>query len=111
MKLEQNFQNHFDKFFEGVKKVYSDYMDLHFPTNPRDSFTYEINSKYIKIVKNERGYTGGGGSVHCFVEIATGNVLKAASWKSPVKKNPRSNIFAADFGVSGLTWCGVKYLR
>ncbi len=29
--------------------------------------------------------TGGSRSVICFVEIATGNVLKAASWAAPAK--------------------------
>lgn len=58
-----------------------------------------------KFVRMERG-----GSVFCFVEIATGNVLKAESWAKPAL-HARSNINDADFGLSGVTEYGAKYLK
>jgi hypothetical protein len=48
-------------------------------------------------------------SAYCFVDIATGDVLKAASWMSPAK-HARSNIWDDDVGVSGLTPYGARYL-
>jgi hypothetical protein len=53
----------------------------------------------------------GARSVFCFIERATGSVLKDAGWKSPEKRNPRSNINDADFGASGITGYGTTYLR
>lgn len=40
-------------------------------------------AKYSRVVMN----TGGshGGSVHAFIELATGKVMKPAGWKGPVK--------------------------
>jgi hypothetical protein len=61
--------------------------------------------KYVRIVRegaNER-------SAYCFIDIATGDVLKAASWMAPAK-GARANIFDVDFGLSGLTPYGARYL-
>lgn len=54
--------------------------------------------------------TYGSRSVHSFVNRATGDILKAASWNAPAK-HPRGNILNADFGRSALTDYGVKYLK
>lgn len=44
--------------------------------------------KYIRIVRQDMSQR----SVHCFIEVATGDILKAASWASPAKY-ARGNIF------------------
>lgn len=49
-------------------------------------------------------------SAHCFIEKATGNILKAAGWKAPERKNPRGNIFNQN-NLGGVTQYGVVYLR
>jgi hypothetical protein len=49
--------------------------------------------------------------VHTFVDRATGNVHRAHGWKAPDPKNPRSNIFSSDCGLSGVNWTGAKYLK
>lgn len=67
------------------------------------------NTKYARIVR--RDGNGSSASVHCFVDLNTGNVLKAASYMAPVLANPRSNVFDKDYGASGLTEHGVRYLR
>jgi len=59
--------------------------------------------KWIRIVRP-------GSGVYVFIDRETGNVHKAASWKAPVKNNPRSNISDADHGASGVSWCGAVYL-
>ena len=49
--------------------------------------------KYLRIVKS---MPGGSRSVHSFVEVATGDIWKAASWKAPAKNFPRGNIYNDD---------------
>lgn len=44
-------------------------------------FRAERLSKYTKII----GRLGGQDSVHSFIENASGDVLKAATWKAPAK--------------------------
>jgi hypothetical protein len=53
-----------------------------------------------------------GASVHAFVDLATGDLLKAASWKVPAK-GPRGNILTDQEEVRDrFTWSGgYLYLR
>lgn len=60
--------------------------------------------KYIRICAP----SGPGRSAFCFVEVATGNVLKADGWKKPAR-GARGNIYAADFGGYGVTEFGAQY--
>lgn len=56
--------------------------------------------KYIRIVRSRPDGTSR--SVYCFIEVATGNILKAAGWKAPALNGPRGNIFGANI----LEGCG-----
>ena len=75
----------------------------------------ERSPKYIRVVcatgmgKDPSQYTNR--SAYCFVDREEGNVWKCASWKGPERKNPRSCIFDADHGASGVTGYGANYLR
>jgi len=59
--------------------------------NPRlrYEFTIEPGRKFLKITKT---FGGDNRSVHCFIDKATGDIYKPASWKAPVK-DPRYNLF------------------
>lgn len=69
----------------------------------------ERGRRYARIVKSLDG-KGGQRSVHCFVDLTNGDVLKAASWKTPAK-HARGNIFAPDGGSSAVGAYGANYLR
>lgn len=73
-----------------------------------ETLVVDGGTKWIRIAVSERGSVR---SVYCFVNAETGNVHKAASFKQPVKNNPRSNIFDDDFGSSGVNGHGPVYLR
>jgi hypothetical protein len=55
--------------FEGLNKAYG------------PEFSVEEGRKYLKIVMSTFGIK----SVHAFIDRVTGNVYKAANWKSPAK--------------------------
>lgn len=59
---------------------------------------------YVKVVSND---SSGSRSAFCFICKATGNVLKAASWKAPAK-GPRGSIFGDNLGVGPY---GAHYAR
>lgn len=65
---------------------------------------FEIGSKYVKVVSIS---AGGSRSAHSFVEIKTGAILKAASWKSPARNFARGNIFNQATYENRATWTGV----
>ncbi len=65
--------------------------------------------RYIKIVRQEhRNGKYEDSSVHCFID-QNGDVLKAASWKSPAK-HARGNILNPDNGLECMGPHGAAYL-
>lgn len=67
-------------------------------------FKIEYGRKFAKVIHNSWGSE----SVHCFVEIANGNIHKAATFRAPQKNGVRGNltdakrpIFGGDFYKRG----------
>jgi len=60
---------------------------------------------YARVYLEQRS---GSRSVYCFVDRSNGDVLKAASWKTPAK-HVRGNIYAAD-PLAGVGVYGANYL-
>jgi hypothetical protein len=52
---------------------------------PDNEFTVQSGRKYDKIVIRSTKYTHSGESVHAFVIIETGELVKAAGWNAPQK--------------------------
>jgi hypothetical protein len=76
--------------------------------------TYRVKAgtggkKYIRILCQSGADHWG--SVYCFVEIATGLVLKAAGFKAPETKNPRGSIYSDAFVGYGVGDHGANYIR
>jgi hypothetical protein len=75
----------------------------------------EVGKKYARIVRREswNGADPTNGSVHCFIDLANGDILKAASFKAPAK-GVRGNIFKEDFDIGvgkAVGEFGTAYLR
>jgi hypothetical protein len=88
--------------------VQAKHMDTYYGVGtvlPTPTISVEYGPKYARIVKNDMGR-----SVYCFVEIATGNILKAAGWKSPAK-HARGNVNTPTHGVEYVGPYGPAYLR
>lgn len=73
----------------------------------RSTYITKAGTKFVKIVRE--------GSVVAFIEKATGNIFKPASWQAPAK-GIRGNIFSEKNGDEALQYdmCGlvfVKYAR
>jgi hypothetical protein len=66
---------------------------------------FKRGPRYAKIIETEQHLYGG--SVFCFVDLATGDILKAKSWNGPVK-GARGNIAN---GAADITPYGAAYLR
>ena len=64
-------------------------------------------TKYARIVKTTR--PGTSRSVHCFVNLENGDILKAASWKAPAR-HARGNIFDSN-RLQAVGAYGANYLR
>lgn len=76
------------------------------------SYCKGVKLGFQRLKTNYRVFTveeGQARSVHCFIEIATGDVMKG-SWKAPVKNGVRGNIFEEDVSRF-IGWMGPKYVN
>lgn len=98
-------------FVDGVNKILTD----HHGSAPYPKDVVSIDPKgirYVRIVKRREDANPHvlDGSVYCFIDKETGDVLKAEGWKKPAK-HPRGNIYNPDHGLSRMRWTGPEYLR
>ena len=119
MPVAKNFST-FDEALEDFRAYAEGIKLAHFA---RQGYTFAVptlaitkgGKRYIKLIAGENDPVTGekrsySGSVHSFVEIATGDIFKAASMKAPAK-HARGNIYRGN-GAEALTDVGsVRYLR
>ena len=80
-----------DAVNKGFEEHAKQFDNLAYGTDEKDYFhpvTVMDGSKKVRIVQNQ----GNSGSAYCFVDKATGNILKSAGWNSAAK-TARANIY------------------
>ncbi|GAA0005257.1 DUF7717 family protein [Bradyrhizobium elkanii] len=89
-------------FFEGCKRIAESHRQANYPRNPAPEWKLQELQKRFRIVN--------GSGVHCFVDKATGDVLKAETWARPAK-HARGNVFDEHNGLAKMGPYGPAYLR
>ena len=69
----------------------------------------EYGNKYARVIHADAG--GPSRSVHTFVNMLNGDILKSGSWKAPAPNGVRGNIFEDDFGASVVNEYGASYIN
>ena len=69
----------------------------------------DIGRKYARVVKVDQ--LNGSRSVHTFVNLDNGDILKSGGWAAPQKNGVRGNIFDTDVGESVVNEHGAIYLK
>ena len=87
--------------------TYFKVMDFKFSDPPK--ILYEVGRKYARVVKHDQ--LNGSRSVHTFVNLDNGDILKSGGWSAPQKNGVRGNIFDTDVGESVVNEFGANYLR
>lgn len=77
--------------------------------NPKSRMTHGIDWKGRKFIRITYRFSGQR-SVHSFIDLSNGDILKAASWSQPAKNGVRGNIFSDDLGRSVVDECTTIYL-
>ena len=72
-----------------------------------DDITVDYGKKYARVV-HENGVQR---SVHTFVNMINGDILKSGGWSKPAPNGVRGNIFADDFGADVVNEYGASYLN
>ena len=100
--INRGFESNLQSFYAGCQAITEADRAKHYAATTPDVWRLEKLQKRVRIVR--------GDSVHCFVDFATGDVLKAASWKVPAK-HARGNIFDESNGLKFMGPFGPAYLR
>lgn len=105
---EQNFDQALKAFLKGSQEIIDNDYKIHYPNLKPNILTTKVGKKYVKIIsKAQSGY---GTSVWAFIDKATGDILKPASWKAPAE-HARGNILDQDNGTRSVTAYGPGYLQ
>ena len=82
-----------DQFIAFMNEAQQERMKHTYPGIIHDTYELVGGRKYLKIANVS---SGGGRSVHCFVDAETGGVYKSAGWKAPMLNGERYNLLDAD---------------
>lgn len=72
---------------------------------PSPKVIIDFGRRYAKIIREDSQK-----SVHSFIDLKNGDILKAASWAQPAK-HARGSIFAEDYGLSAVNPYSANYLK
>jgi len=97
--------NLYVEMIQGKMNAY--YKAMNFTHSSPDDITVDFGKKYARVV-HENGVQR---SVHTFVNMINGDILKSGGWKAPAPNGVRGNIFANDFGASVVNEYGASYLK
>jgi hypothetical protein len=97
-------------FLAGAEAKIADYI-AQYSHIERSWLEVEKGRRYAKVVvySKDRGREAGRDHTYCFIDMDSGDILKAGGPSGPQDQHPRGNIFAPDHGVSGVTWYGAAY--
>ena len=105
--VSKDFTTQLTKFIETLQGVINDHFSWNYPNSTPHPVSYEMGTKYVKIVTGSYGSQ----SAHCFIDFS-GNIYKANSWKAPETKHIRGSIFDENCGVGiAVNMHGAIYLR
>ena len=93
------------EMIQGKMNAY--YKAMNFTHSSPDDITVDFGKKYARVC-HENGVQR---SVHTFVNMINGDILKSGGWKAPAPNGVRGNIFANDFGASVVNEYGASYLK
>ena len=91
-------------------KMDSYWKAMKFTFNDPDQIMVEYGKKYARVIHQDAN-GGPSRSVHTFVNMINGDILKSGSWKAPAPNGVRGNIFENDFGASVVNEYGASYIN
>ena len=97
--------NLYVEMIQGKMNAY--YKAMNFTHSSPDDITVDYGKKYARVV-HENGVQR---SVHTFVNMINGDILKSGGWSAPAPNGVRGNIFENDFGASVVNEYGASYLK
>ena len=115
----EDFDVSLEKLLEDIRKnyvshLYQVYKDVLSPvaktmiSDFNENLKVKEGSKYSKIVTSNGSVWGFVVSTENDTKFKKGDILMAASWKTPARNSARGNILEGNYNIS---WTGPSYLR
>ena len=105
-----NGMSRLEKYMDMVQWKNDQYFERNeFKFSDPPKVTADIGRRYARVVKVDQ--LNGSRSVHTFVDLDNGNILKSGGWSAPAPNGVRGNIFDTDVGESVVNEMGANYLR
>ena len=105
-----NGMSRLEKYMDMVQRKNDQYYKIcGFTHSDPPKVTADIRRRYARVVKVDQ--LNGSRSVHTFVDLDNGNILKSGGWSAPAPNGVRGNIFDTDLGESVVNEHGANYLR
>ena len=105
-----NGMSRLEKYMDMVQWKNAQYFERNaFKFSDPPKVTADIGRRYARVVKVDQ--LNGSRSVHTFVDLDNGNILKSGGWSAPAPNGVRGNIFDTDVGESVVNEHGANYLR
>ncbi len=108
MEIPSGFEAALTSFIVGAQAIIDENYPEGYPENCKETLTADPGRRYVRIVRASS--LAHSRSVHCFVDMTNGNVLKPASWKTPAK-GARGNIFTMKSASEAVGPRGAHYAR
>jgi hypothetical protein len=106
-----------DEYVKMVQLKNNEYWKVNgFTWSPPPTVFTQTGKRYVRIVKEDSypistNYVHRSKSVHTFIDLRNGDILKAGTWKQPARNGTRGNLCSSDIGASVVDWHGAKYLK
>ncbi len=109
---QQGFEKALQHFVEKLQEMVNKHSGRYEYLKPNKISVDPNGKKYLRIITTRINNDGSEGqrSVHCFINMENGDILKSKSWKAPDLKNPRGNIYSPDC-MKAVTVHGAVYLK
>lgn len=105
MKTEEQLKEAIDKFIIDLQVMMTEHYATQSNQTPR-VYVESVGARNVRIAISR----GESKSVYCFIDVATGNIMKPASWKAPEpKRYRRGNIYEKN-NLDGCGIYGIIYL-
>ena len=105
-----NGMSRLEKYMDMVQWKNNRYFEVNeFKFSDPPKVTADIGRRYARVVKVDQ--LNGSRSVHTFVDLDNGNILKSGGWSAPAPNGVRGNIFDTDVGESVVNEFGANYLK
>lgn len=96
-------KNRIESYAARLDEARTAYYDGRYDYVTNEPVTVSYGRRYAKVCV--------GSSVHTFIDMTNGDILKAASYKAPAKNGVRGSVLAEDFGLSCVGPYGALYVN